>query len=172
MSRGREAFFEGDDSPIPVPYSHYAPQTTTLANGNVVINNLYTRVTGESPIILPGMTPTTVDAPIVAAGANAGFTSELAGGGQVTEAIFRTRVEELKELLNPAQKSFSTVSFWTVSLGFALPKSGLVVKLKRGSSDQNVTVSAGIPEVGRPVRSSLNGAAHLHNAFKREMLPR
>ena len=80
LNRGREAFFEGDDSPIPVPYSHYAPKTAKLPNGKVVVNNLYTRATGESPVILPGMTPTTVDAPIVAAGANAGFTSGIGRG--------------------------------------------------------------------------------------------
>ena len=41
------------------------------------------------------MTPTTVDAKIVAAAANAGHWAELAGGGQVTEPIFDARVAEL-----------------------------------------------------------------------------
>ena len=54
------------------------------------------------PIFLPGMTPTTVEAPIVAA-ANAGFMAELAGGGQVSETIFRERAAELRELLNPGE---------------------------------------------------------------------
>ena len=73
--------FEEAVGPIPVQYAQFAPKLATLPNGNVIIDNLYSRTTGESPVILPGMTPTTVDAPIVVAGANAGFTSELAGGG-------------------------------------------------------------------------------------------
>ena len=50
-------------------------------DGKVVLANRFTEFTGRPPAILPGMTPTTVDARIVSAGANAGFFSELAGGG-------------------------------------------------------------------------------------------
>ena len=49
------------------------------------------------------MTPTTVDAKIVAAAANAGHWAELAGGGQVTEEIFADRIEELSGLLEPGR---------------------------------------------------------------------
>lgn len=44
--------------------------------------------TGRPPVLVPGMTPTTVEAPLVVAAANAGFWAELAGGGQVTSEVF------------------------------------------------------------------------------------
>ncbi len=50
------------------------------------------------------MTPTTVDAPIVAAAANAGYMAELAGGGQPDRRTFELRVEELAALLEPGRE--------------------------------------------------------------------
>ena len=49
------------------------------------------------------MTPTTVDAKIVAAATNAGHWAELAGGGQVTEPIFERRMTEVSALLEPGR---------------------------------------------------------------------
>ncbi|SLA93468.1 3-oxoacyl-ACP reductase [Mycobacteroides abscessus subsp. abscessus] len=68
------------------------------------------------------MTPTTVDAKIVAAAANAGHWAELAGGGQVTEEIFEDRVAELKMLLEPGRavqfnSLFLDPYLWKLQLG-------------------------------------------------------
>ena len=76
-------------------WSTFAPTAVTLPDGRTVTETSFTRLTGRSPILLAGMTPTTVDAAIVAAAANAGHWAELAGGGQVTEQIFADRVDEL-----------------------------------------------------------------------------
>ena len=85
------------------PWSSYAPSVVTLPDGSVKLSTKFTRLTGRSPILLAGMTPTTVDAKIVAAAANAGHWAELAGGGQVTEAIFDKRIAELETLLEPGR---------------------------------------------------------------------
>ena len=68
------------------------------------------------------MTPTTVDAAIVAAAANAGHWAELAGGGQVTEQIFADRVDELRTLLEPGREAqfnslFLDPYLWKLQLG-------------------------------------------------------
>ena len=81
----------------------YAPTTVKLPDGSVKLSTKFTRLTGRSPILLAGMTPTTVDAKIVAAAANAGHWAELAGGGQVTEEIFEDRIAELTGLLEPGR---------------------------------------------------------------------
>ena len=87
----------------PQPWSVYAPKTVERADGTIVLENAFTRATKRPPIFLPGMTPTTSEAPIVAAAANAGYMAELAGGGQPSEAIFRRRAEELKATLKPGE---------------------------------------------------------------------
>ena len=78
-----------------VTYAALAPRTVELPGGRVHLDTRYTRATGRPPVILAGMTPTTVDAPIVAAAANAGYMTELAGGGQPDRRTFELRVEEL-----------------------------------------------------------------------------
>ena len=84
----RNLFTVGAVPEVARPWSSYAPTVVSLPDGTVKLSTKFTRLTGRSPILLAGMTPTTVDAKIVAAAANAGHWAELAGGGQVTEPIF------------------------------------------------------------------------------------
>ena len=62
-------------------YSQYAPRVITLPDGKSYTQTRFSALTGLSPIILGGMTPTSADGEIVAAAANAGYWAELAGGG-------------------------------------------------------------------------------------------
>ncbi|MGC1735651.1 MAG: 3-oxoacyl-ACP synthase, partial [Mycobacterium sp.] len=80
----RNLFTVGAVPEVARPWSSYAPSVVNLPDGRVKLSTKFTRLTGRSPILLAGMTPTTVDAKIVAAAANAGHWAELAGGGQVT----------------------------------------------------------------------------------------
>ncbi|MCP6336173.1 hypothetical protein NL449_29550, partial [Klebsiella pneumoniae] len=75
-------------APAPsVDRSRFAPRLTRLPDGRLTLSTAFTRLTGRSAVLLAGMTPTTVDAEIVAAAANAGYWAELAGGGQVTAKV-------------------------------------------------------------------------------------
>ncbi|MGE5695935.1 MAG: 3-oxoacyl-ACP synthase, partial [Candidatus Sericytochromatia bacterium] len=91
----RNLFTVGAVPEVAAPWSSYAPSVVQLSDGSgksvAKLSTKFTRLTGRSPILLAGMTPTTVDAKIVAAAANAGHWAELAGGGQVTEEIFTRR---------------------------------------------------------------------------------
>ena len=55
------------DIKTPRPYTEFLPKAVRRTDGKVVLENRFTAVTGRSPAILPGMTPTTVDARIIAA---------------------------------------------------------------------------------------------------------
>ncbi len=142
--------------PVSRPVLRYADHGATLGRiaEQTVIDNRFSRWTGCAPIILPGMTPTTADVPIVAAAANAGFVAELAGGGQPTERIFWLRMEELAEALDPGREVvFNALLLdpwlWELHLG----RHDLVRKARRaGMPLCGVTISAGIPEVDRAVK--------------------
>ncbi len=116
------------------------------------------------------MTPTTVDAKIVAAAANAGFWSELAGGGQVTEEIFADRVAELDELLLPGRtyqfnSLFLDPYLWKLQLG----QKRLVQRHRAaGAAIDAVVVTAGIPELDDAVAlvEELRAAEITHVVFK------
>lgn len=130
-------------------WAAYAPKPVTLPDGRTVVETRFTRLTGRSPILLAGMTPTTVDPAIVAAAANAGFWAELAGGGQVTEGIFAENVARLDDLLDEGRTYAFNALFldpylWKMQLG----QQRLVQRARAaGSAVDAVVVSAGIPEL-------------------------
>lgn len=101
---------------------------------------------GRSPVVLAGMTPTTVDARIVAAAANRGHVAELAGGGQVTADILAERFDELGELLEPGMEVvFNALHLDPYLWGLHLGRT--VIRARHaGAPICGVTVSAGIPE--------------------------
>ena len=121
----------------------------TLPDGSTRVETKFTRLTGRSPILLAGMTPTTVDPAIVAAAANAGFWAELAGGGQVTEPIFAANVERLDALLDDGRtyafnSLFLDPYLWRLQIGGRK----LVQRARAaGSAVDAVVVTAGIPDL-------------------------
>ncbi|MDT5289043.1 MAG: fatty acid synthase, bacteria type, partial [Mycobacterium sp.] len=166
----RNLFTVGAAPEVAPAWSSYAPSIVTLPNGSVKLSTKFTRLTGRSPILLAGMTPTTVDAKIVAAAANAGHWAELAGGGQVTEPIFDGRIEELTQLLEPGRAiQFNTLFLdpylWKLQVG----GKRLVQKARQsGAPIDGVVVSAGIPELDEAVEliDELNGIGITHVVFK------
>ncbi|MEU8894837.1 fatty acid synthase subunit beta domain-containing protein [Nocardia sp. NPDC048505] len=152
------------------PWTAFAPKPVRLPNGRIVVETAFTKLTGRSPVLLAGMTPTTVDAKIVAAAANAGHWAELAGGGQVTEQIFADRVAELKTLLQPGRSVqfnslFLDPYLWKLQLG----GKRLVQKARAaGAPFDGVIVTAGIPELEEAVAliEELAEVGITHVAFK------
>ncbi len=166
----RNLFTVGAVPEVAKPWSSYAPTLVTLPDGSVKLSTKFTRLTGRSPILLAGMTPTTVDAKIVAAAANAGHWSELAGGGQVTEEIFDNRIAELTRLLEPGRavqfnSLFLDPYLWKLQVG----GKRLVQKARQsGAPIDGVVVSAGIPELEEAVTliEELNEVGISHVVFK------
>ncbi|WP_024802805.1 type I polyketide synthase [Nocardia sp. BMG51109] len=168
---GQRALFTPGAAPeVASAWTAFAPKPVRLPNGRVVVETAFTRLTGRSPILLAGMTPTTVDAKIVAAAANAGHWAELAGGGQVTEQIFADRVEELKTLLRPGRavqfnSLFLDPYLWKLQLG----GKRLVQRARSaGAPFDGVIVTAGIPELDEAVAliEELTEVGITHVAFK------
>lgn len=149
----RSLFTPGATVEVAPAWKTFAPQPIRLPNGRIVVETAFSRLTGRSPILLAGMTPTTVDAKIVAAAANAGHWAELAGGGQVTEQIFTDRVTQLRSLLQPGRSVQFNALFldpylWKLQLG----GKRLVQRSRAsGAPFDGVVVSAGIPELDQAV---------------------
>ncbi|SEH72665.1 fatty acid synthase [Mycolicibacterium rutilum] len=166
----RNLFTVGAEPDVPPAWSSFAPKAIELPDGSVKVSTKFTRLTGRSPILLAGMTPTTVDAKIVAAAANAGHWAELAGGGQVTEEIFENRIAELTTLLEPGRavqfnSLFLDPYLWKLQLG----GKRLVQRARQsGAPIDGVVVSAGIPELEEAVEliEELNTVGISHVVFK------
>ncbi|SIS13188.1 type I polyketide synthase [Williamsia sterculiae] len=149
----RNLFAPGGIPNVQRGWQQYAPRLIELPDGSVKVDTAFTRLTGRSPILLAGMTPTTVDPRIVAAATNAGHWAELAGGGQVTEGIFAENVATLTKLLQPGRQAQFNALFldpylWKLQLG----GKRLVQKARaNGAPIDGVVVSAGIPELDEAV---------------------
>ena len=153
-----------------VRYASFAPRVVELPGGRRHLDGRYTRMTGRPPVILAGMTPTTSDAPIVAAAANAGYTAELAGGGQPDRWTFERRIAELRELLEPGREVvFNTLLLDRHLWELHVARDGLVAAARRsGAPLAGLTVSAGVPDVEEALALLAElASAGLHlNAFK------
>jgi fatty acid synthase, bacteria type len=166
----RNLFTVGATPEVARAWSSYAPTVVRLPDGRVKLSTKFTRLTGRSPILLAGMTPTTVDAKIVAAAANAGHWAELAGGGQVTEEIFADRVQELSGLLDQGRTYQFNALFldpylWKLQVG----GKRLVQKARQsGAAIDGLVVSAGIPDLEDAVEliGELNDIGISHVVFK------
>ena len=166
----RNLFTVGAVPEVARPWSSYAPTVVRLPDGRVKLSTKFTRLTGRSPILLAGMTPTTVDAKIVAAAANAGHWAELAGGGQVTEEIFANRIEQLSGLLEPGRTYQFNALFldpylWKLQVG----AKRLVQKARQsGAAIDGLVISAGIPDLEDAVEliDELNDIGISHVVFK------
>ena len=99
------------------------------------------------------MTPTTVDAGIVAAAANAGYMAELAGGGQPDRRTFALRVQELAGLLEPGREVvFNTLLLDRHLWELHISEDALLFGARRaGAPFAGLTVSAGIPDVDKAI---------------------
>jgi fatty acid synthase, bacteria type len=166
----RNLFTVGATPEVARAWSSYAPTVVRLPDGRVKLSTKFTRLTGRSPILLAGMTPTTVDAKIVAAAANAGHWAELAGGGQVTEEIFADRIKELSGLLEPGRTYEFNALFldpylWKLQVG----GKRLVQKARQsGAAIDGLVISAGIPDLEDAVEliDELNDMGISHVVFK------
>ncbi len=166
----RNLFTVGAVPEVARAWSTYAPTVVRLPDGRVKLSTKFTRLTGRSPILLAGMTPTTVDAKIVAAAANAGHWAELAGGGQVTEEIFAGRIDEVSTLLEPGRTYQFNALFldpylWKLQVG----GKRLVQKARQsGAAIDGLVISAGIPDLEDAVEliGELNDVGISHVVFK------
>ena len=125
----------------------FAPRVVRTPEGERLMTR-FSALTGKPPVLLPGMTPTTVEPEIVAAAANAGYWAELAGGGQVTAEVFDEHMARLEELLDEGRTVEFNAMFmdrylWNLQFG-----SSRIVPKKRasGAPIDGVVVSAGVPE--------------------------
>lgn len=154
----------------PINWGQFSPRLLQLPSGQTVVDTKFSRLTGRSPILLAGMTPTTVDPEIVAAAANAGHWAELAGGGQVTEEVFAENLASLREQLHPGQTAQFNAMFldpylWNLQFG----STSIVRKARAaGAPLDGVIISAGIPELDEavPLIQDLNADGFPYIAMK------
>ncbi len=81
----------------------FGPRLLKLKDGSVALRTRYTDAFNRPPLFVSGMTPCTAEEVLCSAVINAGYSVELAGGGQHTPALFRSRIAGIAARTKPGE---------------------------------------------------------------------
>ncbi|KAJ9435828.1 Fatty acid synthase subunit beta (FAS I), partial [Diplonema papillatum] len=114
------------------------------SDGQVHIDTKLSRLLGRPPIIVPGMTPTTIGSQLITATLNAGFQIEISGGGHFRPDLLDSKIELIQQHCRDGEGVTLNMLFLNPALwGWQYPH---VQKLRRaGIPIEGVTIAAGVP---------------------------
>ncbi|OCL04747.1 beta subunit of fatty acid synthase [Glonium stellatum] len=124
----------------------YGPKLIKTSVGQTFVDTKMSRLLGLPPVMVAGMTPTTVPWDFVAATMNAGYEIELAGGGYYNEKSMTEAITKIEKAI-PAGRGI-TVNLIYVNpraMGWQIP---LIGKLRAdGVPIEGLTIGAGVPSI-------------------------
>jgi fatty acid synthase subunit alpha len=130
------------------------------SDGKVHLDTPFTRLLGKPPVMVAGMTPTTVKGGFVSAVLSAGYHVELAGGGHYSPAALRAKVAEIQGkipagvgltlnslYINPRQFGFQ-FPLWQEMRKEGLPIEGFCVAAGIPTTEKAVEIIGGLKDAG------------------------
>ncbi|CUA75193.1 fatty acid synthase subunit beta, fungi type [Rhizoctonia solani] len=168
---GAEIYDSTYDSTKPKPESSWSkkwtPRLVKNSDGKVQLDTPSSRLLGKPPIMVAGMTPTTVQAGFVSAVLSAGYHVELAGGGHYNPTTLREKVAQIQALIPPGVGlTVNALYLNQRQFGFQFP---LWQEMRReGLPIEGFCVAAGIPstEKAKEIVGGLRAAGIRHVSFK------
>ncbi|KAH9945014.1 fatty acid synthase [Epithele typhae] len=145
----------------------FSPALVKTSDGTIHLDTPFSRLLGKPPIMVAGMTPTTVKAGFVGAVLDAGYHIELAGGGHYNAAALRSKVAEIQSKI-PAGVGITLNALYINprQFGFQFP---LWQEMRReGLPIEGFCVAAGIPstEKAAEIIAALRDSGIKHVSFK------
>jgi fatty acid synthase subunit alpha len=140
---------------------------TIFSDGKMHIDMPFSRLLGKPPIMVAGITPTTVKAGFVSAVLNSGSHIELVGGGHYNANALRKKVAEIQSKIPPGVVlTLNSLYINPRQFGFQLP---LWQELRcEGVLVEGFCVAPGIPsaEKAAEIIAGLKAAGIRHVSFK------
>ncbi|KAL0065236.1 fatty acid synthase alpha subunit Lsd1 [Marasmius tenuissimus] len=147
--------------------SKWSPGLVKTSDGTIQLDTPFSRLLGKPPIMVAGMTPSTVKAGFVSAVLDAGYHIELAGGGHYNAAALRSKVAEIQSKVPPGVGiTLNSLYINPRQFGFQFP---LWQEMrKEGLPVEGFCVAAGIPSTEKAVEiiDGLRNAGIKHVSFK------
>ncbi|GMM38923.1 tetrafunctional fatty acid synthase subunit [Saccharomycopsis crataegensis] len=114
--------------------------------GELYLNTKFSKLLGRAPLMVPGMTPSTVDTGFVSATLNAGYHIEIAGGGYFRPAAFEKALRTVAENVKPGTGiGINLIYVNPRMLQWGIP---LIKKLRdQNFPIQSLTIGAGVPSL-------------------------
>jgi fatty acid synthase subunit alpha len=148
-------------------YSLVSMLIIAFSDGTIHLDTPFSRLLGKPPIMVAGMTPSTVKAGFVSAVLDAGFHVELAGGGHYNAAALRAKVNEIRRNI-PAGVGITLNALYINPRQFSFQLPLWQEMRKEGIPIEGFCVAAGIPTTEKAVEiiDGLKAAGIRHVAFK------
>ncbi|KAF2803837.1 beta subunit of fatty acid synthase [Mytilinidion resinicola] len=124
----------------------FGPRLVKTSAGQTFVDTKMSRLLGLAPVMVAGMTPSTVPWDFVAATMNAGYEIELAGGGYYNEKTMTEAITKIEKVI-PAGRGI------TINLIYVNPRAmawqiPLIGKLRAdGVPIEGLTIGAGVPSI-------------------------
>lgn len=124
----------------------HSPRLVQTSTGQIYVDTKMSRLLGIPPVMVAGMTPTTVPWDFVAATMNAGYHIELAGGGYYNAKTMTEAITKIEKAIPPGRGI-------TVNLIYVNPRAmawqiPLIGRLRAdGVPIEGLTIGAGVPSI-------------------------
>lgn len=124
----------------------FHPKLAKTIDGKVYVDTKFSKLLGRAPLLVPGMTPTTVSPEFVASTINAGYHIELAGGGYFSPAGMTKAIDDVvKQIKKGYGLGINLIYVNPRMLQWGIP---MIKELReQGYPIQSLTIGAGVPSL-------------------------
>jgi len=139
---------EVEDLPYGINWAkEFAPKLIRNADGELLMDTRYTRLTGRPPLLVGGMTPTTANSQFVSAVINAGYNVEVGCGALYAPHVLDKCIKEIVEKIPDGEGILCNIVFLNQRLwAFQFP-GVLDMRKNRGIRIEGITIAAGVPSL-------------------------
>ena len=122
----------------------FQPQLTNIGNGQMRLETKLSKLLGLPPVMVAGMTPTTVHWDFVSTIMNAGYHAEIAGGGYLDAESMSTAIKKLASDIPPGRGITCNLIYVSPkAMAWQIPMIGQLIR--EGLPIDGLTIGAGVP---------------------------
>ena len=122
----------------------FRPRLIQSNHGELMLDTKLSRLLGTSPVMVAGMTPTTVPWDFVSAIMNAGYHVELAGGGYMNAENMSSAIRKIVESVLPGRGvTCNLIYVAPQAIAWQIPMLGQLIR--NGVPIDGLTIGAGVP---------------------------
>ena len=149
--KGRAAWLDlpaADEAAFPAGVNWrecYGPKLLHMKDGTFALRTKYSDLFNRPPLFVSGMTPCTAEETLCSAVINAGYSVELAGGGQHTPQLFRQRIAGISAQTAPGEGIHVNLLYLNPYLWQMQFPLCLQLKKDEGFNIEAITIAAGVP---------------------------
>ncbi|KAK0620027.1 acyl transferase domain-containing protein [Immersiella caudata] len=124
----------------------YGPRLVKTSGGKTYVDTKMSRLLGLPPLMVAGMTPSTVPWDFVAATMNAGYQIELGGGGYYNAKTMTHAISKIEKAIPPGRGiTINLIYVNPRAMGWQIP---LLGRLRaEGVPIEGLTIGAGVPSI-------------------------